>query len=150
MASLCVTISLSPPFSPLSHMNCSVLAHLAVILPPVTVYFISSSAFHSFSIYQGPGSSSSHLPFFLHSQLSHQFFLYLSLVPCLPQCHWAFIFCHPNMFLFLLSAIVLLSCLATYCSLLYHSFSHPHSPVLLLSASVSSTLRCTCYALLHH
>lgn len=59
-----------------------------------------------------------------------QFFLYPSLLSCLSQCYWTVMhllfipfltFCHPNLSLFLLSPIVLLSCPDTY---------HSHSSTL--------------------
>lgn len=116
-------------------MNCSVLDHLTVIFPPAIVWFISSSVCHLFSIFQGLGSSSFHLSFFFSiCNCPIQFFLYLSLVSCLPQCHWAFMhplfipflpFCHPNLSLFLLSPIVFLSCPATNRSFLYTSYTSP-------------------------
>lgn len=132
--------------------------HMTVILSPAIVWLTSSSACHSFSICQGPGSYSSYLPFFppfsivpsSSSYTCHLFPVHHSATELSCTCIYSLpAILSPKPVLLPVIPHCVTHGPATYHSLLYPSqfplVTHTH-PVLLLSANVSSTPRCTCYA----
>lgn len=132
--------------------------HMTVILSPAVVWFTSSSACHSFSICQGPGSYSSYLPFpppfsivpSSSSYTCHLFPVHHSATELSCTCIYSLpAILSPKPVLLPVIPHCVTHGPATYHSLLYPSqfplVTHTH-PVLLLSANVSSTPRCTCYA----